>query len=273
MGPLPIILSIPHAGLWVPKELSGRLAISADEIFDESDAFAREIYGMGDLVLAEVSQDLSRVVVDTNRPPEALPPKVPDGAVKSATAFGRRVWLDGAEPNEAETGSLLERFWHPYHRRLDELLAKHEGTVRLLIDCHTMASIGPGGARRRRPLVCLGNLGTPSGATGHHGRLSLPQAHLLRLHTIMAEVFAREIDSCTIPRPVRLNQPFPGGYIVQRVSAQGFWALQIELSRELYLRPPWFDQKTGQIDEGRLKELNAKLREALSRFVSSSLEA
>jgi hypothetical protein len=42
--------------------------------------------------------------------------------------------------------------------------------------------------------------------------------------------------------------------------------VQVEMSRDLYLRPKYFDRHSLKIDHGRLAELNARFEEALRLF-------
>lgn len=271
---LPFILSVPHGGLEVPPEVAGRCALTDEELFDECDAYTRELYGMADAVLGEVTQEVARAIVDLNRPADDLPPASDDGAIKTATRSGRPVWRDGEVPEADLQRALLERHYHPYHRRLAEILEARRGEARLLIDCHTMAATGPTAARdagERRPLICLGNLGDETGsAAARHGPTSVPKAVLERLRDILAEVCAPEFASARHPRPITLNRPFPGGHITRHYSEKELWVLQIELSKELYLHPPWFDQTSRCIvDDARLSDLNGLLRAAFTELARS----
>ena len=270
---LPFIVSIPHGGLTVPPEVADRCALTDEEIFDESDAYSLELYGVSDIVLGEVTQEVARAIVDLNRPPEELPPEAEDGAVKALTSFNRPVWRPDATPDRDLQKTLLERHYHSYHRELGALLEAHRGEVRLLIDCHTMSSVGPPAAMdagEPRPLICLGNLGSEEGAAGRSGRTSLPEPLILRLRDIMAEVFSSDPVAAGDEELIALNRPFVGGHITSHYSSKGFRVVQIELSKALYLDDRWFDAGEGAIDEGRLMEINAKLRTTFTELASWS---
>ncbi|MFQ6672523.1 MAG: N-formylglutamate amidohydrolase [Candidatus Tectimicrobiota bacterium] len=270
--PLPFILSIPHGGLAVPAEVADRLALADEALFDESDAFSRELYGMAEAVLGEVTQDVARTIVDLNRPPDELPPASDDGAIKThTTSLQLPVWREGAMPDGDLQRTLLERYYYPYHRRLGALLETHRSEVRLLIDCHTMRAVGPPAAMdagTRRPLICLGN--QPKDPDSQDRRItSAPHLILERLRAILADVLADEITEAGQAEPITLNRPYPGGYITGRYAAKGFGVVQIELSKALYLQPPWFDPSRRTLDEGHLKALNAKLRTAFAELAAS----
>ena len=271
---LPFIVSIPHGGLTVPPEVADRCALTDEEIFDESDAYSRELYGVSDIVLGEVTQEVARAIVDLNRPPEELPPEAEDGAVKALTRFDRPIWRASETPDRDLQKTLLERHYHPYHQRLEALLKAHRGEVRLLIDCHTMSSVGPPAAMdagKPRPLICLGNLGDEAGRIGSRERTSLPEPTTVRLRDIMTEIFSSDPAAAAGNEElIALNRPFVGGHITRHYSSKGFQVVQIELSKALYLDDRWFDAGEGAIDEGRLMEINAKLRTTFTELASWS---
>lgn len=262
---LPFILSIPHGGQTVPPEAVDLCALTEEGIFNESDAFTPEIYTMGEAVLGEATQDVARVIVDLNRPRQEMPPQKVDGAVKALTSFGEPVWRSGIPPDQEFMEALLERYYDPYHRRLEALLDARREEVRLFIDCHSMAAVGPpiaNDAGKERPLICLSNMGNKVGVSSRLRRTSLPSQVLQKLGRIMADVFAEDIGLLGHGDPILLNTPFQGGYITQHYSSLGFWVIQIELSKDLYLHPQWFEPETRTVDESRIRELNQKLRTA-----------
>lgn len=202
---LPILLSVPHAGLEVPPEVAADCRLSADEIAADGDGGAAEIYALADEVRRFVTSPVARAIVDLNRAPDDFGK---DGVVKTHTCWDVPVWR--RPPGPATVSALLERHHAPYHARLAE---RDEGVL-LGVDGHTMAAVGPPVAPDpgvERPEVCLSDLG---GA-------SLPGVWFERL----AEAFRVAFDG-----EVALNRPFRGGYIVRRHSVERPW-VQIELSR------------------------------------------
>ena len=75
--PLPVVLSIPHAGLAVPPELDGLLALDARALYNECDLWADQLFDPASGVLARVQAEIARAIVDVNRPPDDLDD--PDG--------------------------------------------------------------------------------------------------------------------------------------------------------------------------------------------------
>jgi formiminoglutamase len=237
---LPVLLSIPHGGTQQPPELAGRVCLSKEELFDDSDAFTREIYDLGSEVVRVVRSEVARAFVDMNRAPDDRPPENPDGVVKSATCYGHRIYHEGAEPDDELVAELLERYYYPYHRALGR--AATDPRVKLALDCHSMATEAPliapdrGG---RRPLFCLSN------ADG----LTCPNDLLEDMQYAFAEAFECELTD------VRLNQPFKGGFITRSHGRGKVPWVQIEINRSLYLGPAWFRRETLEVEPGRLQRL------------------
>ena len=257
---LPVLLSIPHGGDRVPPEAAPHSALTPADIFSDGDACTREIYDLGDAVVAVHRADIARAFVDLNRAPDVRPPENPDGFVKSLTADRIPVWRGGGPPPDDLAETLLERYWHPYHDRLADLAA--DPAVRVAFDCHSMAEFAPAIAPRPgepRPAFCLSNA---NGATAPDSLLEA-----------LADAFA---DAFDCPRDeIRLNDPFQGGHITRSHGA-GFgeggtpW-VQIEMNRRWYLADPWYDRATNAVHPDRLKELRERFRAAVEALSESVL--
>ena len=207
---LPLLVSVPHAGLRVPAEVESLCALSPAEISADSDGGAGEIYAIEAEVGAFVTTDIARAVVDMNRERDN---RGGDGVVKTHTSYKVDVW--DRPLSEAEVEGLLDAYYDPYHDRLTEF--GDAGLWPLGVDCHTMAAVGPPvgpDPGRERPWVCVSN------AVG-----TCPQEWTDTLR----EGFQQQLDG-----PVRINDPFRGGYICRSHSSEMPW-VQIELSRESYL--------------------------------------
>lgn len=249
---LPVLLSIPHGSDQVPEEAAPLTVLTDAEIFSDGDACTREIYDLGDEVAAVHQATVARAFVDLNRGHDVRPPKNPDGVVKSLTADRIPVWRDGAGPSDELADTLLERYWRPYHQRLEQLALLPQ--VRLGIDCHSMAEFAPAIAPNPgepRPLFCLSNA---DGATA-------PDSLLAELADALAISFDCNRDS------IRINDPFQGGYITRwhgrNFTAGGTPWIQIEMNRRWYLSEPWFDHAVRQVAPARLNKLRAAFLAAL----------
>ncbi|WP_419827799.1 N-formylglutamate amidohydrolase [Sphingomonas sp.] len=231
-APTPLVIAVPHAGRCYPDELlaASRLPRSALETIE--DRFA-------DLLVADAVRDgavaivarVARAYVDLNRDPREIDPAIVRdagaldtrssdkvagglGAVPSRIAAGGAVWRRPLAA--AEIARRLALVHRPYHDAvadaLDAAAARHG--VALLIDCHSMPSLGPGGAR-----IVLGDL---------HGRSAA-------LRFTVAALAA--VKMCG--QPCARNRPYAGGHSLERHGDphRHRHALQVEVDRALYLDP------------------------------------
>ena len=209
-GMLPLLVSVPHAGLRVPAGLESVCALTPAEIADDGDGGAREIYDIETEVAAFVTTDVARAIVDMNRPRND---RGPDGVVKTHTCWNVPVWHRPLSAEEAD--ELLDAYHDPYHQRLTELGLSGEWIMG--VDCHTMAASGPPvgpDPGTERPWMCLSN-----------GDRTCPQNWIESL----AACFREQLQG-----PVTINDPFRGGYITHAHSAEMPW-IQIELSRAPFM--------------------------------------
>lgn len=207
---LPLLLSVPHAGLLVPPEVESHCILTPAQIAADGDEGAGEIYALESEVEIFVTTEIARAIVDLNR---AEDDRRADGVVKTHTCWNEPVYA--SPPGEDVVEQLLDRYYRPYHRKLSEAAA---GRVSLGIDCHTMAAIGPPigpMAGQKRPAICLSNVdGT-----------SCPPEIFDRLRECLERAFALD---------VAVNHPFKGGFITRTHSREMPW-IQLELSRDPFL--------------------------------------
>ncbi len=227
---LPLLISVPHAGLAVPPEAEPYNALPLDAIRADGDVGASAIYAIDGEVDAFVSTDVARAFVDLNR---ARDDRHKDGVVKTHTCWDVPVYHTPLPEPVVE--HLLDRHWRPFHDRLTDAASP---SLVLAIDCHTMAANGPPvgpDPGQRRPELCLSDV---------NGR-SCPAPLFARLRDALAEAFA--------PFRVAVNEPFRGGYITRTHAAEMPW-VQLEFSRAPFLTD----------DEKR-----TRLLDALRRFVAA----
>jgi N-formylglutamate amidohydrolase len=205
---LPLLISVPHAGLKIPPEVEGLCLLTPEQIKSDSDEGARTIYALESVVTAFLAGDVARAFVDLNR---AEDDRGADGVVKIRTC--RKVRIYRSPLSETVVELLLARHYRPYHSKLTKLAKK----ARLGIDCHTMAEFGPPvgpDPGRRRPHVCLSDAGG-----------TCPKTWLRHLAACLQEAFVTGIS---------LNAPFKGGHIIRSHACELPW-VQIELSRAPFL--------------------------------------
>lgn len=210
---LPLLLSVPHAGLRIPPEVESWCILTREDVVKDGDEGAAEIFALGESVEAWVTTDIARAIIDLNR---AEDDRRRDGVVKTHTCWDVPVY--DPFPPESVVEELLERYHQPYHQWLTRL--SHTG-VWLGVDCHTMAETAPTvapDAGQRRPAVCLSN---GDGCT-------CPDDWFRQLGACFLHAFAGF--------PVWLNTPFKGGYIARSHAREMPW-VQLEISRASFLPP------------------------------------
>lgn len=267
----PVLVSVPHGGWKVPKELSDTWALSEGDAFHDGDPLTSRIFDFSGRVSIQLVMEYYRAVVDLNRAPDDIAPENPDGVVKSHTCYNVEVYRAGCLPDEALKRELLDRYYFPYHRSLAEAMGRED--VRMGVDCHSMAALAPpieADEGTPRPLICLGNLGDAAGEIcDPFHRITCPPEMMRFMVEEFARVFEHEDVDIEVPAVATANTPFSGGYITQTVGSGEKPFLQIEMSRALYLTPSTFDEDTLEVDERRVNDLNAKVWRVLKRTVQN----
>jgi N-formylglutamate amidohydrolase len=270
-GKLPIAIILPHAGLEVPPELEGRLAIGEDQIFNEADVYTDLIFDFRDRVTHWVRFPYARALIDVNRPDDpAMLKRVGDGVVKDVTSYGQTIFKPGQRPDFVEERELVHRYWHPWHEQLAAIASDPD--IKLVIDAHSMAARGTkkyDPAQRLRPRGCVSNLGDARGYLRNgYPRTTMPAADLQFLGQEVGRGLARIPALCPAgdPGPVILNAPYWGGWDLKAhgmESAQP-WAM-IEVSRAMYVG--WQDERTPA-QPPNMEQIEA-LREALWQAIEA----
>jgi N-formylglutamate deformylase len=206
----PFLVSVPHAGLRVPEEVEGLCILKEQDVIKDSDEGASEIYfPLRNETTAFVTTDIARAIVDMNRKEDD---RGKDGVIKTHTCWDVPVYKEPL--SDKVVTSLIERHYRPYHSKISRL----SRGVRLGLDCHTMAEVGPPigpDSGSRRPRVCLSN---GDGST-------CPQEWFISLSNCFSKAFGDDVS---------VNAPFKGGYITRSHAREIPW-IQIELNREPFL--------------------------------------
>jgi len=230
-GSLPLLVSVPHAGTALPEAIEKRFTPLGREVRD-TDWYVDKLYdfagGMGASIIAA---NYSRYVVDLNRAPDsaALYRSNPTSPVCPLTTFaGEPIYMDGAQPDQAEIDDRIETYWRPYHQCIAEELwrIRSEHGYALLWDAHSIKSQVPELFDGELPQF---NLGTRDNA-------SCPQN---AAESILQQILRDGRYSAV------LNGRFKGGYITLTYGkpAERVWAIQLELAQRTYMhespRSPW----------------------------------
>ena len=147
IGQSPLLLAQPHGGIYIPDNIKAKLNSLGSEISD-TDWHITQLYdGLVDDITI-VSTPVHRYVIDVNRQPadESLyPGQNTTGLCPMTTFDGRPIYLPGKEPDSDGIRARLEKYYLPYHRQLQQQLARiHQihGFV-ILYDCHSIRSKVP----------------------------------------------------------------------------------------------------------------------------------
>ena len=232
----PIIFNSPHSGSAYPDDFLISSRIDLPTLRRSEDSFMDEL--IADLSrrgFPVVRVNFPRSYVDVNREPYELDPRMFSGRLPSfantrsmrvAGGLGTipRVVGDGQEIYRERLAvedalSRIETLYKPYHRALRRLINRvHQtfGTV-VVVDCHSMPSIGVSRDEPRRPDVVIGD----------------------RYGTSCAQLLPDMVEA-TMSRlgySVGRNKPYAGGFITEHYGnpASGLHAIQLELNRAIYM--------------------------------------
>ena len=250
-GDAPLLLSQPHVGTELPDHLADRLSEAARPLPD-TDWHVDRLYAFAqELDIPIIRARYSRYVVDLNRPADdtALYDGPTTGLIPDVCFDGTPLYRDGAAPSDAERHERVERFWRPYHQRLQQELVniQRRHGYALLFDAHSI--------RSRVPRLFDGVL--PDFNLGSNAGRSCDPA--------MADMARRVCEAAPEYRTV-LDGRFRGGHITRHYGRPGdnIHALQLELSQATYMDedPPY----------GFREDLAARVRPVLHRLLESLLD-
>jgi len=221
-GRLPLLISMPHAGLKLTPAVQEGLVDAARSLPD-TDWHIPRLYDFArDLGASVVAAEYSRFVIDLNRPQDDQPLYV--GATTGlfpATLFeGEPLFKEGKVPSAHERATYLEQIWRPYHDTLRNELQRlrEQFGYALLWDAHSIRSHIPHLFDGKLPDF---NLGTFNGA-------SCDPRLAERLQGVCAEQSAYSHV---------LNGRFKGGHITRHYGQPGedIHAVQLELAQNTYM--------------------------------------
>ncbi|MDJ0935825.1 MAG: N-formylglutamate deformylase [Kiloniellales bacterium] len=230
-GSLPLLVSIPHAGIGLPEALRGRMTEGALALPD-TDWHVDRLYDfLDDLGASTIVARQSRYVIDLNRAPDSRPlyPGASNTELCPTSTFGEApVYREDEGPSQEEIETRLDMIWRPYHAKIGEEIERIKAAhgIAVLWDAHSIRSEVPRFFEGRLPDLNLGTAGGESASAELTGLLG---------------AVAREAEALGFSHAI--DGRFKGGYITRSFGApdQGIHAVQLELSQITYMDedPPY----------------------------------
>ena len=232
----PIIFNSPHSGSVYPGTFLDASRIDLSTLRRSEDSFMDELIGhLSERGFPVVRVHFPRCYVDVNREPYELDPRMFAGRLPSfantrsmrvagglgtiprVVGDGQEIYRERLSVDDALT--RIEAFYKPYHRALRRLINKvHQifGAA-IVVDCHSMPSIGMSRDEPRRPDVVIGD---------RYGTSCAPM-----LPDVVEDTMGR------LGYSVGRNKPYAGGFITEHYGnpASGLHTIQLELNRAVYM--------------------------------------
>ena len=227
------------------------------EIANSGDLYTDMIYFVPGA--QHVAALVSRFVVDFNRLREQTGN---NGVIKLTTFSGAALYPADFKLTLEDRQRRLELYYDPFHARLDTAL--NHPDIGYFIDGHAMAyrgpTIGPD-AGKLRPAFCVMN-GGDENAQPLHQHTSLDAERTGQIAELLSKHFSDLIKDSDVPDEILLNDPFPSGGTIDRLSdtarpgsKPGFG---LEFNSNLYLDAP--ENADTSVIPGRIALLNERFR-------------
>jgi len=238
-GRVPLLVSAPHAGTWIPDELAPRLTERALAV-EDTDWFVDRLWAFAaGLGASLIVPKASRYVVDLNRPSDNRPMYAGRNNTELCPTrhfTGDAIYRAGQAPDAAEIRARVATYWQPYHDALAaeiERLCSVHGHV-VLFDAHSIKSELPWLFEGLLPQLNLGTVeGTSCAAT---------------LRDALGARFAAQRDYTWV-----VDGRFKGGHITRHYGrpAARVHAVQLEMAWSAYMdeAPPyrWHEERAAAI--------------------------
>lgn len=239
----PLIVSCPHAGIWLPDDVDASLAVDSIKILNRGDRYTDWLtMGAPDLGASQIICTTAPAWLNVGRStlslwpehvregignlewdPDDIYAKHGQGLIATRTLYGNeKIYKHGYAPEGAEIAERIADLYNPYHDRLQKLVkdtVKAHGKA-LVFDAHSAPSFGapkdPDSGRERADII-ISNLRDRS----------CDPALVSKLQKI-AENFNFTVS---------VNDPYLGGFITKKYSRDGEWgqqnvqSIQIEFKR------------------------------------------
>jgi N-formylglutamate amidohydrolase len=237
-GESPLVVEVPHAGLWIDPESMATMIAPARSIGRDADLHVDHLFqDAPDEGATLIYARTSRYVVDLNRSETDVDEGAVEGAGRTPHARGLiwRLTTDGdpillGRLSQRELTRRLEQVYRPYHRALRALLDRKVARFGFAV------------------LLCAHSM--PSRSRGGHPDAEAYRADLVpgtRGRTSAAGLVIDRVDAHgrALKWTLRHDDPYRGGFSTAHYGKpnEGVHAVQIEIARRRYM-----DESTLRID-------------------------
>lgn len=221
---VPILLSIPHAGIHIPTDLKANYVPAMIEKLDDTDFFLDQLYHFAtEMGITILKANYSRWVIDLNRDANNAPlyqdGRVITDLVPTTDFLGNAIYLPEKQPSAAEIQRRTQEYYLPYHTKIAEILQSFKKTHghALLYDAHSIRQYVPAIRKDKFPDFILGSNQEQS-------------AHPLLIEKMWQNLSASGYSATH-------NTPFQGGAITRNFGkpAENIHALQLERAKINYM--------------------------------------
>ena len=225
-GTSPLLISMPHVGTALPKEIEIRLTPEAIELPDV-DWHLPILYDIAkNYDVSILSAEYARYVIDLNRSPKntsLYPGQDVTGLCPIDTFSKKAIYINEEQPNEIEIQERIDQYWEPYHEKLATELKRIYDIhgIAILWDAHSIASFVPRFFSGQLSDLNFGTADTTS------CNATLQNA----IETIMLKSMNIKNYSYVF------NGRFKGGYITRHYGKpeMNIHAIQLEMSKCIYM--------------------------------------
>ena len=246
-GKVPILISMPHCGTSIPNEISDLLTKEARSTPD-TDWHIPLLYNfLETLDVSIISSNISRYVVDLNRPPDggALYPGQNTTNLCPLNQFnGLHLYKNKKKLSLKEITNRKDCYWAPYHNQIVKEISRLKSLFGFVIlyDAHSIASEVPNLFSGKLPDL---NFGTAKGESCD-----------LRIEKAIENTLIKS------PYSFAVNGRFVGGYITRHYGnpQNNIHSVQMEISQINYMS----EDKTFSFDQNRAQKLRSTLQKIIN---------
>ncbi len=250
----PFILSVPHCGIEFPEELQADYKPELMSAPDDTDWFVHELYNFAsELGITIIHAKYSRWVIDLNRDPQSAPlyndGRIITGLTTTTDFFGNDIYVSKeVVPDEKEINRRLEKYYWPYYKKIESLLADRKQTFgkALLWDAHSIRHFVPTIRKEVFPDMILGD---------NDEKTADPKLIQTALSCLKEEEYG-----------ISHNSPFKGGHITRYFGnpTENIHALQLEMNKILYM-----DDEEKAFHPKRASNVQALLKNTFSSLLNT----